>query len=326
MRELIKEWIAWKTERDGAPYTFKALAEDAGINPKYLSHVMTGLRNPGMKTLGKMAGAFGVPLTVFLDGPPEGGSVTGRAPDDSASRTVGGEHEPVSPVEEPVEEKKDVPPPVQPEGGDSAGAGKIGLKLSGDTSEEFSNFLSTLGFPSEILPSGDVSPRPESEPSAPELPGESPVSYVDEGREAEEPDSRRGRDAVPVLHGGFTGDFYEWRDGFERFEEKYEAVPRFYGVTGGRAFAVRVEDDSMVPDLNAGDVLMADPDSPFTRTNGGIAVVLTGDGVLVRRVFYHDGGYYLVPSNSRHAPRTVGEEDVLIFRIVLWIPNMENRF
>jgi len=324
MRELIKEWIAWKTRRDGTPYTFKALAEDAGINSKYLSHIMTGLRNPGMKTLGKMAEAFGVPLVDFLNGPPDGASKAAGAGDGSPPRAAGGKRETVSPAVEPAEEKRGVPP-VPPEEEDSAGTGKIGLKLSGNTSEEFNNFLSTLGFTSEIISSEDVLPRPESGSSAQGVPGESPGSYV-AGGEAGESALQGRKDMVPVLDGGFTGDFYEWRDGYERFEEGYETVPRYYGVTGGRVFAVRVEDDSMVPDLNAGDVLVADPDSPFTRTDGGIAVVLTGEGVLVRRVFYYDGGYYLVPSNSRYAPRVLGKEDVLIFKIVLWIPNMENKF
>ena len=53
-RELIKQWIEWKSRQLDYQLTYKALAEDAGINPNYLSNVMTGLRNPGMKTLQKI--------------------------------------------------------------------------------------------------------------------------------------------------------------------------------------------------------------------------------------------------------------------------------
>ena len=47
---------------------------------------------------------------------------------------------------------------------------------------------------------------------------------------------------------------------------------------------MKVEGDSMVPDLRDGDVLIVDPDKAFTETKGGVGVVRRDDTCLIRKV------------------------------------------
>jgi phage repressor protein C with HTH and peptisase S24 domain len=49
-------------------------------------------------------------------------------------------------------------------------------------------------------------------------------------------------------------------------------APRF-DVKGKHVFAIRVEGDSMVPDLHPGDVLVINPERAFTNFKGGIGVM-----------------------------------------------------
>lgn len=44
----------------------KKLADHIGASPSYLSSVATGRREPGLKFLGRIAEAFGAPMSVFM--------------------------------------------------------------------------------------------------------------------------------------------------------------------------------------------------------------------------------------------------------------------
>ena len=102
-------------------------------------------------------------------------------------------------------------------------------------------------------------------------------------------------------------------------------VPR-YGVEGKNVFAVRVIGDSMVPDLYPGDILIINPDVPFTNFKGGIGVIQHGETYLIRKIYKVGDMYNLVPSNELYEPDTAPVKDTRIFKVAQWIPKAKGKF
>lgn len=124
---------------------------------------------------------------------------------------------------------------------------------------------------------------------------------------------------IPLLTSIPAGDWKTWVDDYPAgFGEG--TVPRF-GVPGEHTFALAVDGDSMIPDLYPGDLLIINPDVPFTRLRGGIGVVRLGDGYKIRKVYQMDGDTYrLEPSNRAHGSEIIPVADTTIFKVALWIP------
>ena len=304
-RELIKKWILWKSGSEKKSYSYKALALDAEINPNYLSNVMTGIRNPGAKTLLKIAGALGVSMSEFYIGPPE------TAPH-SLERTVS-----QSPVSKTVETEKDFPQSIsieKEEDVEKIECEKVGLKLSGDASDEFDKLFSTMGYKT----SDGFVPQPETS-STEQINHE--VKTVDSV-----PAVTEISDTIPIMDKKPPCDWREWVSDYKENKTKYTSIPRFFGVKGKNAFAVIVEDNSMAPDLNEGDILIINPEMSFTNTDGGIGVVFHQNCLKIRQVKAQDEDYVLIPSNSGYDTEIVPKQDARLFKVALWIPQMEDKF
>jgi transcriptional regulator with XRE-family HTH domain len=59
----------------------KALAERAGLTPSLVSQIESGKLTPSLHTLGRLAGALGVPVGAFFDQTPNGRIHVGRRQD-----------------------------------------------------------------------------------------------------------------------------------------------------------------------------------------------------------------------------------------------------
>ena len=118
IRELVQRWMVWKSRVDGAEYQYKMLAAAAGVSPSYLSNIMTGARNAGVKTITGIARAFEADLAGFYAGPPENGvqPPAGNRPEHSATATASGEQD------------------------------KYGLALSREPDQEIDKLFSSLGY------------------------------------------------------------------------------------------------------------------------------------------------------------------------------------
>ncbi len=349
-RELIKRWMKWKSDRDGVQYTFKAIAEEAGLNPNYLSNVMTGVRNPGRKTIAKIASALDITMSEFYSGPP---ATTGRrTPSRHSAAVVTDERADDDEASEPEY------PPVrreEPDMGENSGRAaqgdmkeKFGLRLGGGANSDFDKLFSTLGFesadmflsepqtafPREVndIESCDtgIEVKPDAEEDQAAASGSSRRPGTSGGVEAAPGASVRPRHAskfIPLFEDCLSGDVLRCIDNYyDRGRSGFKSIPRFFGVSGEHVFAMYVRDKSMYPDLDAGDLLIVNPDVPFKNTNGGIGVVHDGEQFKIRRIFIKSGNYLLVPSNSMFEPEIAAKDAVKILKVAQWIPRAENKF
>jgi len=368
-RELIRLWMAWKSDRDGKQYTFKQLASDAGLNPNYLSNVMTGIRNPGVKTLNKIVAALGISLAEFFTGPHAGVG--------SHAKTSGDNYEnAVSSIEQTPDSSHDMSPGVsdekipssmiagaidpraeaddaaevtkadgQPEdkdtdtGEDRVKTEKFGLKISENGGKGFDMLFSTYGFessdfetvdlevpatrirPGNMRHTGDVSRDNTSaddttDMRARQTAGTSVRPSPDDGNEP----------SVPLLEKDFDGDIREWMENFRSGGDGYRSVRRSLTVDGPRVAVFRMDDDSMFPDIGEGDILYIDLDRKFTNTDGGIGIVRIGGKFKARRIFERGDTFQLVPVNPRYSPDAAPVENTTVLKIVLWLPQSEDKF
>ncbi len=332
-RELIKAWVAWKSRVDGARYTYKALAEDAGLNPNYLSNVMTGIRNPGGKTLEKIANAFNVTMGEFYHGP---SNALSQVPDSGASELMA--HGQLAKASQAGSVSHEAVSGTRQENNHEF----VSLKLGGDESAEISRLFSNLGFEAGEFLTADtlntvlhdnqaVIQEPKTEDvaqdsSCSEAENDTVEQSVPENTQRSQLQGKVLPDRLPLLKSDFTGNLQNWLTGYDPESSDYETVSRYVGSDSALAFAIVVEDDSMTPDLRPGDVLIVDFNTPFTRTDGGIGVAVTNNGIMIRRVFLQSGNCNLIPSNTNFPPVFVPENETLILKIVLWLPSAGDKF
>ncbi len=151
--------------------------------------------------------------------------------------------------------------------------------------------------------------------SSPDIP-----VYDENGREIESFSTEQ----IPLLTGIPAGPWMAWVDTYPAgYGEDF--VPR-YGAKGPHIFAVRVQGDSMVPDLRSGDVLIIDPEKAFTNVKGGIGVVKYDDSYKIRHVWLRGDNYLLEPSNKAYEPEFVPVTGTVIFRVVDVRPKLDERF
>ena len=285
----------WRSERENEPYTFRALAEEASINPNYLSNVMTGLRNPGVKTLRKIAYAFGLSMHDFYKGPDDGPE-TGRDAED------GGERETPEPVR-----------PNPPARNDSTANDEIDLErprdsmrisLTRNSGAELEAIFGTLGIetPGELLF--------DSEVHAPSV-AEECIDGVKEQSSA--PSPLLSAD-IPLVH---TAG--KWNSGEKTF-------PRFVGIESDGVFAVCLSDDSMAPELHRGDILYIDPDRTFSSANIGIGVVLHLERYMVRKIYDQGDAWRCVPLNGAFEPELIPKDQSRLYKVAHWFPQRDGFF
>ncbi len=88
-------------------------------------------------------------------------------------------------------------------------------------------------------------------------------------------------------------------EAIEDVEEYIDIYPRF--VKHGELFALRVQGDSMEPDLRNGDIVIVEKQE-FVE-NGDVAVVrVNGEDVTLKRVKLTNKGLMLIPSNPAYDP------------------------
>lgn len=88
-------------------------------------------------------------------------------------------------------------------------------------------------------------------------------------------------------------------EAIEDIEEYIDIYPRF--VKHGELFALRVQGDSMEPDLRNGDIVVIEKQEYVD--NGDIAVVrVNGEDVTLKRVKLSQKGLMLIPSNPAYDP------------------------
>ena len=82
-----------------------------------------------------------------------------------------------------------------------------------------------------------------------------------------------------------------------------------------RPFALVVNGDSMAGELEPGDLILVDPDRPWS--NGKIVVVQVEHEVTVKRIYREEGRVRLVPNNEAHKAIIVKEQDVRVLGVVM---------
>ena len=101
-------------------------------------------------------------------------------------------------------------------------------------------------------------------------------------------------------------------------------------VSGNFTVAIRVKDRSMEPDLYKQDILFINPEERFTRTDGGIGMVMIAGRVHIRRVnlIQHHGEefYLLEPSNPKFPRKLAPVASTVIFKIVMRWSREESKF
>ncbi|MCE5250473.1 LexA family transcriptional regulator [bacterium] len=338
-RELIQLWLNWKRNRGDESFSQKILAEKAGISPTYLSNIMTGMRNPGTKTLEKIAGAFGVTMAEFYGGPHQSSISASPARNNiqpapvktygfspgSARADVQESRSAVSVETDDSEYQADE---RQPDGSsedfqasgetdiDEGVPEKTGLTLSDTSPDKLEKLFDSMGVSLAELfsvPPGQAPVNRESPPQKIETP-EKTVQTESPGKD----------EKIPLLAEVPAGEWWKWFE--ENGEKSFSTyVPRF-NIQGSFVFAVRVDDTSMVPDLHDSDLLILNPEEKFTNIDGGIGVTIHNKRFLIRKVYIHKGEYLLMPSNPAHKKTVVPIEGTRIFKVVLWIPSARGKF
>lgn len=171
--------------------------------------------------------------------------------------------------------------------------------------------------------------------------------YVARGspRHLDEPDARKIAEFLGVPHQSIATRFAAAGDA-ERGDDNYIAIPRLpldasagpgrlgsqeipydsikfsrrwlreMGLEGADLSAIRVEGDSMEPELRSGDEIFVDRNK---RVGEGIFVVRIGDALHVKQVRASaPGTIALISANEAYAPLELPREEVEVIGRVVW--------
>lgn len=96
-------------------------------------------------------------------------------------------------------------------------------------------------------------------------------------------------------------------EAIEDIEEYIDIYPKF--VKHGELFALRVQGDSMEPDIRPGDIVIVEKQEYID--NGDVAVVrVNGEDVTVKKVKQVADGLLLMPNNPEYEPTFFSADDV----------------
>ncbi|MGI6259989.1 MAG: LexA family protein [Anaerolineaceae bacterium] len=117
-------------------------------------------------------------------------------------------------------------------------------------------------------------------------------------------ESGRNINRIPILGSVPAGTPIE---AIEDIEEYIDIYPKF--VKHGELFALRVQGDSMEPDIRPGDIVIVEKQEFVT--NGDVAVVrVNGEDVTVKKVKQVADGLLLMPNNPAYEPTFFSADDV----------------
>ena len=88
-------------------------------------------------------------------------------------------------------------------------------------------------------------------------------------------------------------------EAIEDIEEYIDIYPRL--VKHGELFALRVQGDSMEPDLRSGDIIIVEKQD-FAESGDIVVIRVNGEDVTVKRVKKTINGIMLIPSNTAYDP------------------------
>ena len=338
-RDMITQWISWKKTREGSAFAQKKLAKDAGISPTYLSNIITGVRNPGTKTLERIAGALGITMAEFYDGPDklalntrdDSTLSTADVPDwtgvsvptvqeDTAPQLdtvpANGEYQAAQDSEQiGLDSTGDASGSEAEEGKESE---KTGLALSDTSPDQLEKLFDTVGVSMADLftiPLGKTLVLPVEQP-------EKEVIQTPKDEEKQKVSVASGK--IPLLKNAPSRDFKKWFEG-NSWMSSSPLISR-YGVEGSYVFAVLITNDSMAPDLHKGDVLIINPEDKFIAIEGGIGVVINNGQFITRKIYIHKGDYLLIPSNSSYKMNVSPIDETQIFKIALRVHVAQGKF
>ncbi len=121
-----------------------------------------------------------------------------------------------------------------------------------------------------------------------------PIPYLLGESTSENPFTKRNK--IPLLGSVPAGIPIE---AIEDVEDYIDVYPRF--VKHGELFALRVQGDSMEPEVRSGDIVIVEKQDFIN--SGDIAVIrINGEDVTVKRVKVNGNGLMLIPSNPAYDP------------------------
>ena len=98
------------------------------------------------------------------------------------------------------------------------------------------------------------------------------------------------------------------------------ALLRALGVRADAASLVRVEGDSMAPDLRDGDEVLVDADRRDPASRGGVYVLRLDGAAMVKRVAAEPGGWRVTSDNpDAPSPGWCAADRVAIIGRVVWL-------
>lgn len=128
-----------------------------------------------------------------------------------------------------------------------------------------------------------------------------------EGDFVARPDLPSGQRTIPVLGWAHAGDAASYEEIAADWQDRVPTECR-----DPKAFAVRLEGDSMEPKYSEGDLLILQPSEEIF--SGCLAVLkLTNDGIIFRRVERRGEQFRLVPLNQQYGVEEISKE------MVAWI-------
>lgn len=99
----------------------------------------------------------------------------------------------------------------------------------------------------------------------------------------------------------------QWNEAIDMYQPGYaEEWEKTTENVGDRAFALRVEGDSMEPDFPAGFILIVDPD--VEPNPGDFVIAKVGDHATFKQFMQDAGHFYLKPLNARYPTLKFTEE------------------
>ncbi len=116
---------------------------------------------------------------------------------------------------------------------------------------------------------------------------------------------------VPLLSWTNAG---AWHESVDIFQEGYAELWMAYDASDPHAFALRVVDNAMEPELRPGDILIISPSVP--SATGDFVLAKSGNQVVIRRLKTVDAAVLLKPLNTDYDDIQIANKDKKNLRII----------
>jgi phage repressor protein C with HTH and peptisase S24 domain len=84
---------------------------------------------------------------------------------------------------------------------------------------------------------------------------------------------------------------------------------------------IRVEGESMEPNLYSGDIVLVDGNRNFVDLHGGIYAIYVDDSIMIKRIqlIFNEKKLKIISDNTRYEPIIVSPDDIHVIGKVIWI-------